>query len=70
MKTADEIDVLECKLAGLEAELRRARETLRDGYFRSALTGLLSLGHGPMETVVEKAWCIADESLKQRSPAA
>lgn len=70
MKTADEIDVLECKLAGLETELRRARENLRDGYFRSALTGLLAHGYGPMDMVVEKAWRIADESLKQRSPAA
>ncbi len=66
MKTADEIDVLECKLAGLETELRRARETMRDGYFRSALTGLLAHGYGPRDRVVQKAWYIADESLKQR----
>ena len=67
MRTADEIEVLEMKVRGLEHETRQLREGLRDKFYRAALGGLLAHGYGPMEMVVSEAWRIADETIRPRN---
>jgi len=67
MKTADEIEVLEMKVRGLEHENRILRETLRDKYAAAALDGLVAYGWGPERLVTEKAWRIADMMLEERT---
>ena len=67
MKTADEIDILEAKVRGLENELRRLRQSQLDTYYAAALTGLLSRGWQPFDMAVAEAWKIAESSLKQRA---
>ena len=70
MRTADEIDVLEMKVRGLEHEVRGLRHTLRDEYFKAALAGLLRSGwDGNEKATVRLAWHIADESIRQRKEA-
>ena len=67
MKSTDEIEVLECKVRGLENEVRQLRETLRDKYAVAALNGLIaSYGWGPEAVVAEKAFRIADMVLEAR----
>jgi hypothetical protein len=67
MKSTDEIDILECKVRGLENEIRQLRETLRDKYATAALNGLIAYGWGPEALVAEKAFRIADMVLEARS---
>jgi hypothetical protein len=66
MKMGDEIEVLECKVRGLENEVRQLRETLRDKYAVAALNGLIAYGWGPEALVAEKAFRIADMVLEAR----
>ena len=66
MKMGDEIEVLECKVRGLENEVRQLRETLRDKYAVAALNGLIAYAWGPEEMVVEKVFKIADMALEAR----
>mgnify|MGYP001249982653 CR=1 FL=1 len=67
MKSADEIDVLECRVRGLENEVRKLKQTLIDIYAPAALTGLLAYGYSPRDLVVEEAFRIANLCLEQRS---
>lgn len=48
MKTIAEVEVLECKVLGLENENHRLRHHLTDEYACAALTGLLAHGWGRM----------------------
>lgn len=66
MKATDEIDVLECKVRGLETECRHLRETLRDQFAIAALNGLISAKWGPEDMVTEHAWRIADLMMEVR----
>ena len=66
MKMGDEIEVLECKVRGLENEVRQLRETLRDKYAVAALNGLIAYGWGPEALVAEMAFRIADMVLEAR----
>ena len=66
MKSTDEIEVLECKVRGLENEVRQLRETLRDKYAVAALNGLIAYGWGTEAMVAEKAFRIADMALEAR----
>ena len=66
MKAGDEIEILECKVRGLENEIRQLRETLRDKYASAALNGLIAYGWGPEALVAEKAFMIADMALEAR----
>lgn len=71
MRTADEIDILEMRIRGLERELRDMRETLRDKFATAALDGLLAHEHGadaPFELLAQWAYQIADEMLIARKP--
>lgn len=67
MKTADEIDVLECRVRGLENEARRLKEARIDAYATAALSGLLAYGYSPRELVVEEAFRIANLCLEKRT---
>ncbi len=66
MKFSDEVDVLECRVRGLENEVRTLRETLRDKYAAAALNALILCGWGPEAPVAEKAFMIADMVLEAR----
>ena len=67
MRTADEIDILEMKVRGLEHECRALRATLRDKFYQSALSGLLFAGYDATDAAtVRLAWHIAAESVRQR----
>jgi len=68
MKTADEIDLLECRVRGLENEARRLKQALLDQYAAAALNGLLAYGYSPRELVVEEAFRIANLCLEKRQP--
>jgi len=66
MKMGDEIEVLECKVRGLENEVRQLRETLRDKYAIAALNGLIAYGWGPDTRVGDMAFIFADLLLEAR----
>ena len=67
MKMGDEIEVLECKVRGLENEVRQLRETLRDKFAVATLNGLISNWGGAAENLLaEKAFRIADMALEAR----
>ena len=66
MKFSDEIDVLECRVRGLENETRTLRHRLLDDYFCAALSGLLSRGWQPFDMAVAESWKIAETAIKQR----
>ena len=70
MRTADEIDILEMRIRGLERELRDMRETLRDKFATAALDGLLTHEHGadaPFDLLAQWAYQIADAMLAART---
>jgi hypothetical protein len=67
MKSTDEIDILECRVRGLENEVRQLRETLRDKFAAATLNGLIShWGGGAENLLAEKAFRIADMVLEAR----
>jgi len=66
MKTIAEVEVLECKVRGLENENHRLRHHLTDEFAGAAITGLLAYGWGPDDLVVDRAWKIARLMLEKR----
>lgn len=67
MKTSDEIDVLECRVRGLENELRKTRVQLIDTYYPAILNGLIAKGWSPDSMVVEHAHALAVAAIEQRN---
>lgn len=66
MKTGDEIDILECKVRGLERELRNARLQLIDTYFPPIVGALIAKGWSPDSMVIEHARALADAAIEAR----
>lgn len=66
MKTSDEIDVLECRLRGMENENRALRATLRDQFASAALAGFCAKGWQPLELMTEKCFEVAELMLEAR----
>jgi len=68
MRTADEIDILEMKVRGLERELHDMRETLRDKFAMAALPSVVSdYDRCPSFDVGVRAYQIADAMLAART---
>lgn len=66
MNTPNDTSNLEAQIRSLENECKALRQTQRDAYAQSALTGLVAYGYSPPEAVVDKAFSIADLALKAR----
>ena len=60
-------DYFEALVRSLENENRALRETLRDKFVASAVTGMVSYGWGPDDRMVERAFKIADMMIKARA---
>ena len=68
MRTADEIEVLEMKVRGLERECRELRATLKDNWFPHILNTLVTAGYSPLrDETIALAWTIAAAALRQRN---
>ena len=68
MRTADEIDILEMKVRGLERELRDMRETLRDKFAMAALAAVpASIRVGNTADAAIWAYQMADSMLAVRN---
>ena len=55
MRTADEIDILEMRIRGLERELRDMRETLRDKFAMAAMNHIGGLQMAGMNDLTRQA---------------